>query len=109
MNDDEDEDGQRKLDEAYARLEKQVPDRVARAMRWLRAPESRLIRLPLGILCILLSLLWFLPVIGIELLPLGLLLIAQDVPFLKKPVANFLLWLERQWVNLRLWWSRRTR
>jgi hypothetical protein len=45
--------------------------------------------------------LWFLPVVGIELIPIGLLLIAQDVPFLRKPVGRALLWLERRWRALR--------
>jgi hypothetical protein len=37
------------------------------------------------VLFILGGLLWFLPVVGIEMLPVGLLLIAQDVPFLRTP------------------------
>jgi hypothetical protein len=53
------------------------------------------------------ALLWFLPVLGIELLPIGLLLIAEDVPFLRKPVAKCLVWLERKWVALRDWWKRK--
>jgi hypothetical protein len=30
-----------------------------------------------------------------------LLLIAQDVPFLKKPVARAMLWAERKWLTRR--------
>jgi hypothetical protein len=41
------------------------------------------------------SLLWFLPVVGIEMLPIGLLLVAQDVPFLRRPVGRAMVWLER--------------
>lgn len=52
----------------------------------------------------LLSGLAFLPVIGIELLPLGLLLIAEDVPFLRGPAARLMLWLEDRWRALRRWW-----
>lgn len=37
----------------------------------------------------------------VELIPVGLLLIAQDVPPLREPVAEMTLWLERQWVRLR--------
>jgi hypothetical protein len=44
-----------------------------------------------------------LPVLGVELIPIGLLLIAQDVPPLREPVARMTLWLERQWVRLRHW------
>jgi hypothetical protein len=54
------------------------------------------------VLLILGGLLSFLPVLGIEMLPLGLLLIVQDVLFLRKPVGEFLIWMERKWVALRL-------
>jgi hypothetical protein len=60
-------------------------------------------RLPLGLLFIIGGLLWFLPVLGFELLPIGLLLIVEDVPFLRKPVARFMIWLEHKWVSLRRW------
>jgi hypothetical protein len=84
-----------------AGLEAEAPDRVARAIRWLRDPEARWVRLPVGVLFILGGLLWFLPVVGIEMLPVGLLLVAQDVPFLRKPVGRAMVWLERKWVALR--------
>jgi hypothetical protein len=67
----------------------------------VRSPASRWVRIPLGLLFIAGGLLWFLPVVGIELLPIGLLLVAQDVPFLKKPVARGILWLEQRWLALR--------
>ena len=85
------------LDEAFDELERQTPDRVTRAIRWLRDPQSRKVRIPLGILFIVASFFWFLPVIGLELLPIGLMLIAQDVPLLRKPVGRMMLWLERKW------------
>ena len=37
------------------------------------------------------------------MLPLGLLLLAQDVPFLKRPTSRAMIWLERRWVE----WRRR--
>jgi len=33
------------------------------------------------------------------MLPLGLLMIAQDVPFLQKPLDGMLGWIERKWVE----------
>lgn len=95
------DNGQRQLDRAFDELEHEAPDRVARVIRWLRSPASRKVRIPLGVLLIIASMLWFLPVVGIELLPIGLLLIAQDVPFLKKPVGEGMLWLERRWLAWR--------
>jgi hypothetical protein len=39
----------------------------------------------------------FLPVLGLWMLPLGLLLVAQDVPALQKPMSRMLGWIERKW------------
>jgi hypothetical protein len=100
--------GQDELDEAYDRLEHEVPDRVARLLRWLRQPKVRAVRWTVGVLLIILSLFSFLPIIGIEFLPIGLMLIAQDVPFLRKPVARIMIWLERKWRALRQWWRGET-
>jgi hypothetical protein len=95
------------LDEAFDKLEHEAPDFLTRAVCWLRKPEARKVRLPLGIVCIVAGLLWFLPVVGIELLPIGLLLIAQDVPFLRRPVARMTLYLLDRWARLRKWWKAR--
>jgi hypothetical protein len=101
------DNGRRTLDRAYEGLEHEVPDRVSRAIRWLRDPQARWIRIPLGILLILSSALWFLPIVGIEFLPLGLLLIAQDIPILREPVGRFMIWLEHQWIAFKRWWHSR--
>ena len=95
------------LDDAFDQLEREVPDSVTRAIHWMRQPQARLVRIPLGIVCIVGSFLWFLPVLGIWFLPLGLLLIAQDVPFLRRPIGRMTLYLLEQWVRLRKWWARR--
>ncbi len=100
-------DGRDDLDQAYDQLEEEVPDRVSRAIHWLRDPGARWIRIPVGVLFILGGLLWFLPVLGIEMLPIGLLLVAQDVPFLRRPVGRAMIWLEGKWVALRRQWMRR--
>ena len=99
-----------KLDLAYDKLEQHAPDNVARAIRWIRNPRGRAVRLPLGILLVVAGLLGpLLPFLGVELIPVGLLLIAQDVPPLREPVAEMTLWLERQWVRLRQWRQQRRR
>jgi hypothetical protein len=41
----------------------------------------------------------FLPVLGLWMLPLGLVLFAQDLPFLEKPTARTLGWIERKWIE----------
>jgi hypothetical protein len=42
-------------------------------------------------------LLSFLPVLGFWMLPLGLLLFAQDIPMLQPPLVRALAWVERRW------------
>jgi len=95
------------LDEAFDELERETPDFLTRAICWLRKPQARMVRLPLGILCIVAGFLWFLPVVGLEFFPIGLLLIAQDVPFLRRPVGRGTCYLLNRWVQFRKWWARR--
>jgi hypothetical protein len=99
--------GNDELDDAFDRLHGEVPDSLKRAIAWMRTPHARIVRWPLGILCILGSFLWFLPVLGLWFFPLGLLLIAQDVPLLRRPVGRMTLYLLDRWVQLRNWWARR--
>ncbi|AEG91723.1 hypothetical protein [Ramlibacter tataouinensis] len=101
------DEGQEKLDHAYEGLERETPDRVARAIRWMRNPKAKWVRLPLGLLLIAGGFFGFLPVLGFEFIPLGLLLVAQDLPFLREPVADMTLWLEAKWVALRKRWQHR--
>lgn len=103
------EKGKATLDQAYDGLEQETPDRVSRAIRWLRKPEARWIRWPLGLALIAAGFFGFLPILGIEMIPVGLLLIAQDIPFLHKPVGAAMLWLEEKWRELRSWWRHRKR
>lgn len=76
------------LDRAFERLQDMLPEWMARVLAWLHTPQSRYVRLPLGIAMIILSAFFFLPGIGLHFLPIGLLLIAQDIPFLRKPVGK---------------------
>lgn len=99
--------GRRDLDVALDRLQTEVPARLARAIGWLRTPERRPFRMAAGVLSLIGGLLWFLPVLGIWLIPLGLLLLAQDVPMLRGPVGRATLRLTERWRSLRA--SRRRR
>ncbi len=98
---------QDRLDEAFDRLGQLLPDSLARVLRWLHSDRSRPVRIPLGILFILASFFWFMPVVGLEFFPIGLLLIAQDVPFLRRPAGEFTHWLLDQFERLRDAWRRR--
>lgn len=87
------------LDRHFEWIAQKLPDKGARFVRWLREPSSRLVRIPLALLLIVGGFLSFLPILGLWMLPLGLLLIAQDIPFLQPPLANGLGWIERKWMS----------
>jgi hypothetical protein len=80
-------------------LKARLPPRPARFVGWLRKPSSRLARIPLAILLIAGGIFSFLPVLGLWMLPLGLLLFAQDLPILQRPMARMLGWVERTWIE----------
>jgi hypothetical protein len=92
---------------AFKRLEQEVPERLARIIRSLRHPDARWARIPIGLLFIVGGLFSFLPVLGTWMLPIGLLLIAYDVPFLRKPVGYFTIWSTEKWVAFRQWLARK--
>ena len=95
-----------RLDEAFERLRQRLPAGVRPVLAWLHSPRSQLVRIPLGALFILASFIWFLPVVGLEFFPIGLLLIAQDVPFLRRPAGEMTHWLLDQFERLRDAWRR---
>lgn len=101
-------EGKRALRLAFKRIEAQVPARLAAAMRWLRHPSSRWVRLPAGLLLIFGGVFAILPFLGLWMLPLGLMLIAADVPFLQKPMARFGMWSVDLWERFRGWTRRRS-
>jgi hypothetical protein len=98
-----DEDQQR-LNRQFDRLNEHLPRTVGHKIVWLRKPSSRWVRLPIGILLVVASVFSFLPVLGLWMLPLGLMLLAVDVPFLRRPTGLALVWLERQWTKLAGWY-----
>ena len=61
-------------------------------MRWLRHPDSRLIRIPAGLALMIGGVFSFLPILGAWMLPLGLMLLAADIPPLQRPMARFAHW-----------------
>jgi hypothetical protein len=90
---------QAELDRHFAWLASKMPPKGAAWMQWLRQPSSRYVRIPLSGLLILGGIFSFLPILGIWMLPLGLLLVAQDVPFLQLPLARALGWIERKFMK----------
>ena len=95
------------LNRYFQMIDRRVPISVSQFIRWLRMPSSFAVRLVIAILLILGGIFSFLPVLGIWMLPLGLLLIAQDVPLLQKPLVTAFAWVERKCQWLRVKWRDR--
>jgi hypothetical protein len=96
-------EGKRVLRIAFWHLERELPERVARILQGLRQPDARWVRIPVGAVCVIGGVFSFLPVLGIWMLPLGLLLIAYDVPVLRQPVGRFTIWGVQRWAAFRRW------
>jgi hypothetical protein len=84
-----------------AKLVERLPGPVGRAVAWLLRPESRWLRIPLGGGLILGSLFSFLPILGLWMLPLGALLLAEDFPFIRRPTTRAIDVVERWWADRR--------
>jgi hypothetical protein len=84
------------------RLIDRLPCRLGAAVRFLRQPSGRWLRIPAGLLLILGGVLSFLPILGIWMLPLGLALLAEDFPVLRSWRSRILDWVEcrhPEWLN----------
>ncbi|UPK39412.1 hypothetical protein IVB18_20650 [Bradyrhizobium sp. 186] len=84
--------GDARLDALVHRL----PPRLAETVTYLLKPSSRWVRIPSGALFIVGGVLSFLPVLGIWMLPLGLALLAEDVPALRSSRSKVFDWIERR-------------
>ena len=91
-------------------------DALERLAPPLRGPMSTLrrdswfpIRFPIALLLIAGGLFSFLPILGIWMLPLGLLLLAVDLPVLRGPISALIIRGRRKARNLTLRWRRRRR
>lgn len=91
------EHSRKELDRHFAWFQDKLPPGPAKFVGWLRKPSSILVRIPLAILLMLGGIFSILPILGLWMLPLGLVLFAQDVPFLQTPMAKSLGWIERKW------------
>lgn len=83
--------------EAYIRRQiDRLPPPIGRAIRGLRRPEALWLRLLVGVLLILGGLLWFLPLLGFWMLPLGVLLIAEVVPVVRRALVGLAMRIDRR-------------
>ena len=90
---------QQRLERQLDRLDRLLPAWSGRVLRWLRQPSSRWVRIPMGLLLVFGGIFSFLPLLGLWMLPLGLLLLSQDLPFLRRPIRRMLICLERRWTR----------
>ncbi len=102
------DNGKATLRRAFKHLEREVPGKVAWTIRNLRHPHARWVRIPTGVLLVIGGVFSILPFLGIWMLPLGLLLIAHDVPLLREPVGRFTIWSIQRWETLRQRFFRRS-
>jgi hypothetical protein len=69
---------------------------ISFAGRQIRLPQSRPLRIALGVILMLAGLVGFLPILGFWMIPLGLLVLSVDLAFARR--------LRRRGV---VWWGRR--
>lgn len=93
----EDEKVSRRLERQFNSIERSIPHPAARALHFLRQPIARLIRVPIGLVFVLGGVFSFLPVLGIWMLPLGLLLLAVDLHLLRGPVTAAITRIRQFW------------
>jgi hypothetical protein len=91
----------RHREDRVERLIERLPDTLRRTICWLRRPSSCWVRIPAGFLLIAGSLLSILPFFAVWMLPLGLMLLAEDVPPLRRTRDRLIDRIERH----RPYWS----
>ena len=92
--------GKARINRQFDRIERKIPA-AAKLLEWLRRPATRVVRIPIGVLLILGGIFSFLPILGIWMLPLGLLLLALDFAFLRTPIAGAIVLGTRKWMTWR--------
>jgi len=76
-----------------AKLIAHLPPWAGNAIRWIRRPAARWVRMPVAICLIPGGVFGFLPVLGLWMLPLGLILLGVDVPIIRHGMHRFINWL----------------
>ena len=84
------------FDAEMDRLQGYMPDWAGRNFDRLRQPEAVWVRVPAGIALTGGGVLGFLPVLGVWMLPIGLALLAYDVPPMRPPLARLLRFANRR-------------
>jgi hypothetical protein len=90
-------ESRQKLDDCLEEFANRLPEKLGGFARRFNGPTAAWVRIPLGIGLIVAGIVGiFLPVLGFWMVPLGLVLIARDVPFLRPPLIGLLKWINRR-------------
>ncbi|WP_099182078.1 hypothetical protein [Gluconobacter frateurii] len=84
-------------------LIRKLPEWMQKTLSWLRKPERKWVRIPAGILFMLGGCMAFLPVLGVWMVPVGILLLSEDIPFFRRLMEKALNWIQRKhpdWMDL---------
>ena len=92
------------FDQEARKLQKRLPRFAGAALRW-GIESSPFVRWPIAIVFIFAGFLGFLPILGFWMVPVGLFLLAEDIPPLRRAVRWMIVNGEIQWRR----WSRRGR
>jgi hypothetical protein len=86
-----------------ALLARRLPGWMQSSVHWLRRPRARWVRIPAGLALIAGGFLAILPIFGLWMLPLGVILLAEDMPPLRRLTDRALAWIEHRrphWMGL---------
>ncbi len=86
-----------KFDRELDRLEAHLPKWARDTFQYARAPGAVRMRALIAVLLIIGGIVGvFLPILGFWMVPLGLALLAIDLPFLRSPLARLLAFINRR-------------
>jgi hypothetical protein len=75
---------------------------MRRLIEWARSERAKWVRIPLALSLIAVGIFVpYLPIVGIEDVPFGLLLLSYDIPVLRKPMAAMIEWLVHLWRRIK--------
>ncbi len=92
----------RRLDRQFDALAQGVPA-ASGPIQYLRQRRLALLRIPLGLALVAGGIFSLLPFLGVWMLPLGLLLLAIDLPILRPLITSVMIRLRRRIAALRRW------
>jgi hypothetical protein len=84
------------FDEELKRLQRRVPPWARHMIKSVKQPGAVWMRIPLAIALMIGGLLGFLPVLGFWMLPLGTVLLAIDLPWLRGPFGRLLAFINQK-------------